>query len=553
MRKLKSDVRRFAFVPRLCAFAISVVLCSVFVGPEHPKAADANHQSDSCVSLKNFQAVGLDITDARLIAAGPAPGSKAAIEDETTLPEHCLVRGVISRRTGVDGKEYGIGFELRMPTDWNGRFLFEGGGYMDGVSWLAYGSLFGRLSPVALARGFAVVRTDSGHLNSKSGATGASFSLDQQARLDFGFNALDKVTLQAKALVRAYYGRRPDRAYFMGCSNGGRQAMLMAERFPEYFDGIIAGDPSFNITHLSIWLTWNQKVLAKIAPKDASGRPILSRAFSDDDLKLVSRAVVAQCDKKDGLADGMINDVAACDFDPSVLACKGPSKQPDCLSRDQVAAMKQVFEGPKDAVGKPLFPPFPYDTGISTTWRGTHLGTSDSSDANSMEATIGLDTLRYYSLTPPDLDLKPQDLDVEKAWKQVRQTAAMNDADWTFMNSFAAHGKLILYQGNSDYGLSAKGLAAWYEKAGHDTGGHIQDWARLFLVPGMGHCSGGMATDEFDPLTALVDWVERGQVPDRIVAKGKQFPGLSRPLCPWPKVARYKGGPTSSADSFVCE
>jgi feruloyl esterase len=163
-----------------------------------------------------------------------------------------------------------------------------------------------------------------------------------------------------------------------------------------------------------------------------------------------------------------------------------------------------------------------------------------------------LPTLRYHSLTPPDPTLDPLTLNVEQAWQRVAQTAALNDADWTFLNTFAQHGKLILYQGISDYGLSAKELAAWYDRLAADTGGHTQDWARLFLVPGMAHCSGGRATDQFDPLQAVQDWVEHGRAPERMVARGASFPGQSRPLCPWPQVARYAQGDPKQAGSFEC-
>lgn len=515
----------------------------------HEQGVAASPGKAACAALKSLAGPEFIVREASLMPAGQAPGDKVAEEGPAMLPEHCLFRGSLAPRTGALGEAFGIGFELRLPTAWNGRFVFEGGGGMDGLEFPAYGSLWGRLSPVAVARGFAVVRTDSGHRS--SGMNDGHFALDQQARIDYAFNALAAATLKAKAIIAAYYRKPAAHSYFIGCSNGGRQAMSVAERFPLYFDGVVAGDPSFNISHLSVRHVWSIGVLSRIAPKDATGRPILSRSFSEADLKLVAAAVVKSCDALDGLADGMINDVAACQFDPRALACSG-NKTPDCLSQPQVEAMRAVFEGPRDEQGRALFASFPYDTGIPTVWRGFNLGHSQTPVPDSAGMTLMLPTLRYHSLTPPQPGLDPLTFDFNETWRRVGQTAALNDADWTFLNSFAGHGKLILYQGVSDYGLSAKELAAWYDRLAVDTGGHTQDWARLFLVPGMAHCDGGRATDRFDPLEALQRWVENGEAPERIVATGASFPGQSRPLCPWPKVARYTQGDPKQASSFEC-
>ncbi len=531
-----------SWVCRLCLCIAALIFSRV-------QAAAATPGSAACAGLKSLAEPDFIVREAVIVPAGRVPGLKAAEEESTVLPEHCLFRGTLSPRTGAHEEAFGIGFELRMPTAWNGRFVFEGGGGMDGIEFPAYGSLWGRLSPAAVSRGFAVVRTDSGHRGTSM--NDGHFAIDQQARIDYAFNALEKVTLKAKAIIAAYYGKSAGYSYFIGCSNGGRQAMSVTERFPLYFDGVVAGDPSFNISHIAIREVWNIGVLSRIAPKDAAGRPILSKAFSASDLKLVSDAVIKSCDALDGIADGMINDMAACHFDPLVLACSGNSTS-GCLSEDQITAMRAVFEGPRDGQGRPLFVSYPYDTGIPTVWRGVHLGHSETSVPDSMEATLMLPTLRYHSLTPPEPTLDPLTVNVQEAWQRVAQTAALNDADWTFLNSFARHGKLILYQGISDYGLSAKELAAWYDRLAVDTGGHTQDWARLFLVPGMAHCSGGRATDQFDPLEAVQEWVEHGRAPERIVATGTAFPGQSRPLCPWPKVARYAQGDPKEASSFEC-
>jgi len=383
--------------------------------------------------------------------------------------------------------------------------------------------------------------------------TDAHFALDQQARIDYAYNAVDKTTLLAKLVIGRFYGKAPRRSYFVGCSNGGRQALMAAERLPLQFDGIVAGDPSFHLTRVNLDEAWNEIVAARAAPRDAQGRPILGSLFSAADLQLVGAAVLKKCDGLDGLVDGMINDYRACRFDPAVLKCKG-AKSASCLSTRQITALKQVMEGPRDSQGHALYASFPYDAGIGDpAFRRMHFGTSDSAQTNSADATLGFDSLRYYSLTPPDPGFDPMKFDFDRDPGRLAETAKINDSDAVYLASFASHGKLILYHGLSDQGLSPLDTVDWYERARAANSEPIGNWARLFLVPGMTHCAGGPATDQFDMLTALDDWVDQGRPPERIVATGKTFPGQSRPLCPYPRVARYVGGDTRSESSFACK
>ena len=312
--------------------------------------------------------------------AGPATVSGGITAE---LPAHCLYRGTWSPRTAADGQRFGIGFELRLPEHWNGGFEFQGGGGLDGVLSASYGTTAGA-NPPALARGFAVASTDGGH---RSGSmVDPHFALDQQARIDYAYNAVDKTTWLAKALIARYYGHSPRRSYFVGCSNGGRQAMMVAQRLPLEFDGVVAGDPSFRLTRTNVAEAWNEIVLARAAPRDSDGRPILSQALSQADLQLVARAVVKECDAHDGLADGMINDYRACHFDPTLLSCKG-SKSPDCLTGEQVGALKSLMEGPHDSHGRPLYAAFPYDAGIGDpAFYRMHFGTSPTGQPNSADA-----------------------------------------------------------------------------------------------------------------------------------------------------------------------
>ncbi|OYW44274.1 MAG: hypothetical protein B7Z08_02925 [Sphingomonadales bacterium 32-68-7] len=499
-----------------------------------------------CAAVAEAVRPGLAFSRAELAAAGPARAGGGQVE----LPEHCVVRGVIDRRVGAGGRTFGIGFELRLPTAWNGRFLFQGGGGLDGQAMPAIGTIPNSAGAPALARGFAVVTTDSGH---EGPIVDASFGLDQQARVDYAYNALDKVTAEAKRLVAAYYGAAADYSYFVGCSNGGRQALVASQRLPLEYDGIVAGNPAMGFSRLALGEVWNMRVLASIAPRDESGRPIYARAFSDGDLQLVRKTVVERCDALDGLADGMINDWRACRFDPRELACAG-GKTDQCLAPAQADVLHNLMEGPKTRAGAHIYGPFTYDTGIaSSAWRGMRLGTSQTGEPNSADSSLGLGQFRYLQLTPPEPQWDPlAPYDVDAMLDRVRYQGGIGDGDSPFLSTFVLKGKMIVYNGLSDQGMSTPHIARWYEAMLAASGPGAQGAVRLFAVPGMLHCGGGEATDRFEMLDAITAWVERGEAPDRIVAHGSALPGVTRPLCPHPQVARYTGGDPASAASFQC-
>jgi feruloyl esterase len=531
------------------------VIAGVLLVPGWAGAApDSREDAQSrCESLARFSWPQLVVEAARVVPAGvvgpPTERAHSAAPD-TPLPAHCLFRAILAPRDGAGGRHYGIGIDLRLPFDWNGRFAFEGGGGLDGIRRPAYGSVWGSINPPALTRGFAVVSTDGGH--SSAAMTEAEWGLDQQARIDYAYNAVDKTTLIAKAVVAAFYGKKPDHSYFVGCSNGGRQAMMVTQRMPLEFDGVVAGDPSFRLTRTNIAEAWNEIVLARIAPKDSAGRPIISQAMTPDDLRLVSEAVKNRCDALDGLEDGIINDYRACRFDPAELTCRA-GRSRECLAPAKVAALKALMTGPTDPQGHALYAAFPYDTGIADpAFQRMHFGTSTTGELDSADATLGFGALRYLSLTPPDPAFNPLQFDFAKDPRRTLETAATNDPDSVFLETFARRGKLILYHGISDQGLSPLDTADWYERVQQANGPNVRSWARLFLIPGMTHCAGGPATDRFDMLTAIQAWVEQGTAPDRIIASGAAFPGATRPLCPYPEIARYKGGNPKSASSFVC-
>ena len=509
-----------------------------------PAAHAQDGTADACRTLMSLASPSLHIDKAELTPAGPM---KAAFQagPAVALPEHCLVRGMLNPRTGVGGRSYGIGFELRLPTKWNGRFLFQGGGGLDGAVNPAVG--MASVGEPALARGFAVVSTDAGHQG-----LDASFGADQQARLDYAYQALGKVTAEAKAIIARFYGQGPKWSYFMGCSNGGRQGMMAAERYPLEFDGVVAGDPGFRLSRAAVGELWDTAQLTRIAPRDPQGRPIVSQALTPDDLKILAKGVLDACDGLDWLKDGLINDVRACRFDPKVLACKDGAKT-SCLSPAKISTIRAIFSGAHDSKGRQIYTGWPYDAGVADMgWRIWKMGSAPTGAANGINQTMGLDALRRYFVTTQNPDIGAGTFDFDRAAELTAQTGEINDPTSTFMTSFVGHGgRLLIYQGVSDPVFSANDIKGWYDQLAKDAG-PPQAWARLFFVPGMNHCQGGPAMDRFDALAAIQSWVEDGKAPDRLVATGAAFPGASRPLCPYPQVARYKGGDTAAAESFAC-
>lgn len=504
--------------------------------------------AEACTGLRTKSTATLQVKEAQWQMASSQPAGPGA--PPLALPEHCLVRLMINARpSNLPDMGYGTGIEIRLPRDWNGRLLVQGGGGMNGSLLPAVGRVAG--SPSALERGFAVVSTDSGHQGRS--ALDSRFAVDQQAKLDFAYQAIERATRESKGMLASFYGRSADHSYFMGCSTGGREALLAAQRLPLEFDGVVSGNAARNFTRLVSNQVWSLQTVTRIAPLDANGHPDPSRAFTDAQLGAVSKAVLDQCDALDGLRDGMINDYKACRFSPQAMICgkSGAPAAESCLTPAQAGALEKIFGGARNSRGEPIYGDFPFDTGIATAaWRGMHLGTNGNPPAN---ATLGAETLRNYVLTPPDPKLDPLQFDFDRDLVRTAETAAINDATGTQHSTFAGRGgKLIVYHGLSDQAMSTGSLVEWYAQLTPRDDGGPQSWARLFLVPGMTHCGGGQSTDQFDPLAAIQAWVEDGKAPDRIVAKGTAFPGRTRPLCPHPKVARYDGGNVEDEHSFSC-
>lgn len=513
-------------------------------------------KAQDCAGLKALVIDQTRIENAEPVSAGSTVSMPMGMPNMQIdpLPAFCKVTGVIRDRTGADGKRYGIRFELRLPAPaaWNGKFFFQGGGGLDGSVAPAIG-MIGRGMPTALSRGYVVASDDGGHENPMD----SSFGREQQARLDYAFESTPETTRVARQLIAYYYSKPPAHSYFVGCSNGGREAMMDIERNPLDFDGAIAGDPGFRLSHAAIAEAWDTQAFLTAAPQDSAGNSILSKSFSNADLKLVADAVLDRCDALDGLKDGEINNIAACKFSPAELTCKG-AKTAECLSSAQVKALEKSFGGAHDSKGNTLYSTWPFDAGIADMgWRIWKLGTSETGVPNAINTTLGAMSLRDYFVHPFIQDFRPMNVDFDRAAGDTDQTARINDAVSTDLSTFAAHGgKLIIYQGLSDPVFSADDIIDYYRQLERDNGGDEKtaSFARLFLIPGMNHCGGGPATDQFDALTALETWVEQDHAPQSIVAKGTAFPGRTRPLCPYPQYAAYNGsGDSQVAGNFTCK
>jgi feruloyl esterase len=542
-----------------------------------PAPAAAHFHPIACADLPFAPIPNTTITTAQTIPAGtiliPSPFGPP---QPASVPNHCYLEGKISERvSSVDGKPYALGFAMRLPVDWNGRFFFQGGGGTDGNIGSALGNLGNGQTDSAILRGYAVVSTDGGHTAEPvPGIGGVLFGIDPQARIDFGYNALDKVTRIAKLIIKLHYGERPRYSYFIGCSNGGRQGMVASQRFPEHFDGIVAGDPGFNLPKAGVAEAWDSQAFASIATLvDVNGQPYLPTTFSFGDLALVANAVLNKCDALDGLGDGIIDNLPACHFDPSTLQCPG-AKDATCLSPEQVTVLETVFNGARNSEGRRLYSNWPYDAGVGDPgWRIWKIGFPSAPPFinNAINLTLGAGAVPYVFMTPPDTPAGNQlvqymlEFDFDLDAPRIFQTSGIyNQSSMEFMSAnstdlreFRKHrNKLIIYHGASDPVFSVNDTIRWYRRLRWKTHGTADHFARLFVIPGMTHCSGGPATDAFDALTPIVNWVENGEAPDQIAATARNttpWPGRTRPLCPYPEQTRYNGsGDINNAANFSC-
>jgi hypothetical protein len=490
------------------------------------------------------------------------------------VPAHCRVTGSMFPRTGpIDGASYSIDFEMRLPLAWNGRFYHQGNGGIDGSVSTATGSVNGGGALTnALAKGFAVLSSDAGH----RGSQGPNFGIDPQARLDYGYQAVGKLTPMAKSVIQSAYGKGPDRSYFGGCSNGGRHTFVAAARYADQYDGYLAGAPGFRLPLAAIANIFGAQHYALVATDPAN----LATAFTPAERATVGDAVLARCDALDGAADGLVQDVEACraafSLATHVPTCTG-ARDGTCLTTAQKVAIAPIFSGATTSNGTPFYASFPYDSGI----RGNGIPFWE------FVAPVALDTGGVgiiWGVPPQDpATFNPAafalGLDIDAALGLVNATnATYTESAMSFMtppnpsnlSALKNRGaKMMVYHGVSDPIFSVDDTKAWYDSLRSANGGDASNFARFYRVPGMGHCSGGPATDQFDMLEPLVQWVEQGVAPDSVTAsaRGAGNPGgvnaevpsgwaadRTRPLCPYPKVARYSGsGSLDLAASFSCQ
>jgi feruloyl esterase len=537
-------------------------------------AAKAQGQPALSCEAASFTALGLPAT--RIVSAAPVAADARA-------GAHCVVRGAVNERTGTDGKPYAIGFEMRLPDRWNGRYFHQVNGGNDGAVVPAYGGLGGSQPDNALARGYATLSSDSGHdgqANRDAGLVGGNlFGFDHQARLDYGYAANVTLTPLAKKVVERYYGRRPEYSYMVGCSNGGRHALVGATRLANEFDGFLAGAPGYNLPQVGLQHAWDVQSFAQAGPDPKSALP-------REAMRAVADGVRAQCDALDGAADGIVGALAACReaFDPKRLTCSaGASGQ--CLTPQQVAALERSFAGPTDQNGRALYSRWLFDAGLgSNDWRNWKVESGiPGFDGSPLIATLGAGSLAQIFTTPPtavagtpqallaylrafDFDRDPAKIQATTPAYPVSAMDFMAPTDWRsprLAELKAAGGKVIVYHGVSDGAFSVQATIDWYDRVRANNDGDVADLARFYPVPGMAHCGGGPSTDRFDAFSALVAWVEQGTAPGDLTATVRadnpELPAdwsktRSRPLCDWPKVARYRGaGDLEAAASFVCE
>ncbi|MDE0261890.1 MAG: tannase/feruloyl esterase family alpha/beta hydrolase [Bryobacterales bacterium] len=484
----------------------------------------------------------LRLPDIRIQEAAASRGEQAQVE---TLPEgvpslssratvpHCKVTGII-------GSE--IRFEVLLPDDWNGKFLMGGGGGFVGS--LGYQGRF------SVNRGYATAATDTGH---QGNGIRADWAYGQpERRINYGYLGVHRTTEAAKAIVRAYYGESAERAYFMGCSNGGRQALMSAQRFPDDFDGIVAGAPAHDFSGVLAAFAYNMQ---RIFPDPgALNEPVIT----PQNRQLLESEILRRCDARDGVADGFLNDPRDCDFQLSDLpVCAGEAPSDNCLTIRQREAIAAVYGGPRNAGGQ-IYPGFPFGgESAPSAWQSWITGPSrrlmTSYGEPSSQFGFATQGFKYLIFQDPEFDYSTYDFD--DYGTDAEHLEAFLDATDPDLTGFRqAGGKLLLWHGWSDAALTALGSIDYFEAAeGLDP--DVRDYFRFYLMPGVFHCAGGPGPDRVDWLDALESWVEDGDAPESLTAvkvtDGKI--ASARPLCVYPERAEYAGGDPNQEASYSCK
>jgi len=452
------------------------------------------------------------------------PATGPATPQLSQLPTFCRVVATLTPSSDSD-----IKIEVWLPVaDWNGKFQAVGNGGLAGT--ISYGWLAS-----ALQEGYATASTDTGHADPN-----ASFAIGHPEKvIDFAYRAVHEMAVKSKAIIAMFYGRAPRFSYFTGCSTGGRQGLMEAQRYPEDFDGIIAGAPANDQTQLS---AWRIAVEAKILQSPAS-------VVSPAKLALLNRAVLAACDAIDGVTDGLLTDPRQCQFDPATLLCRGADRD-DCLTAQQIEAVKMGYAPARRTTGELIFP------GLVP---GGETGWAMLTGAKPEPGSIDVGMFRFVAHEDPAWDWRTFDLDRDTSL--IDKKAGFIDAVNPDLSAFRARGgKLLLYHGwndgGSDGGISPLNTVNYYASVLAKMGSLQQDWLRLFMVPGMAHCGGGPGPAQVNWMAALTRWRESGIAPDRLIASrvSENHVNMTRPICSYPAVAKYNGvGSTDEAANFTCK
>jgi feruloyl esterase len=419
-----------------------------------------------------------------------------------------------------------IKVEVWLPASgWNNDFQAIGNGGWNGT--MGYAAL-----AEGVKRGFATAGTDTGH---EGGS--ASFAMGHPEKLtDFAYRAVHEMTVTAKAVIQNFYGAAPKYSYWNGCSTGGRQGLKEAQKFPADYDGIVAGAPANYQTHLHVWSVWLAQEMNKTP--DSYVPP--------EKLEVLHKAVVAACDAQDGVKDGLINDPKRCHFDPKTIECKGEDL-PNCLKPAQVAAVQAIYAGPKDPSGKEIFPTF--EPGGELGWALL---------AGQQPASVAADSFTYVVYQNPTWDWHTMNLTSDVAAIEKSYGSLIDATDPNMKPFFAHNGKLLMYHGWSDQAIAPGNSINYYKSVVKNLGGEAKASKdiRLFMVPAMAHCGGGEGPNDFDKMSAIQQWVEQGKAPETMIASHAAKSGTvdrTRPLCVYPKIAKYKGsGDTDDAANFTC-
>ncbi len=526
------SVNVFRAALTLCGFVL-LPACGERTGSDEARLPD---ESD-CLALTALSLTDTEITAASVVPAGifQLPGTTTDVD----VPQFCRVVGTASPA---------VNFEVWLPmTEWNGKFQGVGNGGMAGT--ISYAAM-----ARGLQRGYATASTDTGH--EASGIPfDASWAMGRPDLVeDFGHRALHVTTERAKEVVTALFEQPPQYSYYVGCSKGGQQGMMEAQRYPEDYDGLLIGNPAHEWTRFyagaHLWYS-----LATLDDPES----YIPRAK----LEALGAAVDAACDMDDGVGDGVIQYPQRCEFDPAALTCPAGVDNESCLTGKQVEAARKIWAGARDSSGELIFPGLvPGGEGAPGGWDSWVTG---AAPFQSLHWLGGEGFFRYFVFEDPDWDFRTfdYDADLDYALEKVGPALDANDPDLRPLRD--GGGKLLLYHGASDADISPLSSIEYFERVVATTAttqsraealAETQDFFRLFLVPGMGHCSGGPGANQFDGLAALEAWVENGVTPERIIASrggANGVPEWTRPLCAYPEVARWdEEGDPNQGESWAC-